>query len=48
MTEYYKNVNPFKLIYKFNATIINSIVEFHELNKHTLKFILQNKGLCIQ
>lgn len=47
MTQYCKSVNPFKLIYKFSAVLIESIVEFNEHNKHTLKFILQNKGLCI-
>lgn len=45
MIEYCKNVNPFKSIYKFNAILIKSIVEFNEHNKHMLTFILKNKGL---
>lgn len=48
MISYYKNVNPLKLTYIFNAILIKSIVEFKELSKHRLKFILQDKGLCIE
>lgn len=34
-------------MHKLNAILIKIIVEFNEHNKHTLKFILQNKGLYI-